>query len=72
MKAVVIAGIVLIVVGIAGLATGGFSFTHQKKDVDVGPIQISHNSTEHVQVSPILSGIAIVAGLGLVFAGSRK
>ena len=67
-----IVGILLILGGIASLITGGFSFTHQKKDVDAGPIQISHESTKHVPIAPVVSGIAIVAGLGLVVVGAKS
>ena len=42
MKAPTIIGIVLILVGIVGFAVGGFSFTHEKKDVDLGPLQVEH------------------------------
>jgi hypothetical protein len=72
MKPALIVGIVLILGGIASLITGGFSFSHQKKDVDAGPIQISHESTKHVPISPIIAGVAIVAGLGLVVVGAKK
>jgi hypothetical protein len=71
MKASLIAGIVLLLGGIVGLATGGFSFSHQHKDVDAGPIQISHEKKESVPVSPLISGIAIVCGLALTFVGVK-
>lgn len=72
MKALVVVGVVLLLAGVASLVTGGFSFTHQKKDVDAGPIQISHESTKHVPVGPIVSGVLIVCGLGLVVVGAKK
>lgn len=72
MRALVVVGVVLILAGVASLVTGGFSFTHQKKDVDAGPIQISHESTKHVPVGPIVSGVLIVCGLGLVVVGAKK
>lgn len=72
MKPALIVGILLIVGGIASLITGGFSFSHQKKDVDAGPIQISHESTQHVPIAPVISGIAIIAGLGLVAVGAKS
>lgn len=72
MKPALIVGILLILGGIASLVTGGFSFTHQKKDIDAGPIQISHESTKHVPIAPVVSGIAIVAGLGLVAVGAKS
>ena len=72
MKALIVVGVVLMLAGIASLVTGGFSFSHQKKDVDAGPIQISHESTKHVPVAPIVSGVLIVCGLGLVVVGAKK
>lgn len=72
MKPATIIGIVLILLGIIGFATGGFSFTHRHKDVDAGPIQISHEKKETVPISPILSTIALVAGVGLVAVGAKS
>jgi len=37
MKVATVVGILLIVVGLAGFALGGISFTHEKKDIDLGP-----------------------------------
>lgn len=72
MKAVTVVGIVLIILGIVGFALGGVSFTHQKKDVDVGPVQLSHKETNTVPISPILSTISLIAGVGLVVVGVRN
>jgi uncharacterized membrane protein YidH (DUF202 family) len=72
MKPATIVGILLIILGIIGFATGGLSFTHQKKDVDVGPVQISHQTKDTLPISPVLSTIALVAGLGLVVVGARS
>jgi uncharacterized membrane protein YidH (DUF202 family) len=72
MKAATVAGLVLIVIGIIGFAMGGFSFTHEKKDVDLGPIQIEHQQKKTVPIPPILSAIALVGGIGLVVVGVRS
>lgn len=72
MKAATIVGVVLIILGIAGFAMGGISFTHQKKDVDLGPLQVSHEQTKTLPISPILSVISLVAGVGLVVVGVRS
>ena len=53
-----IAGIILIIAGIAALICGGFSFTTQKKAVDMGPIQIEKTEDHSVPVPPLL-GIAV-------------
>ncbi len=72
MKAATIVGILLIILGIIGFAVGGVSFTHTKKDVDMGPLQISHQQKQTVPISPILSTIALVAGVGLVVVGAKS
>ena len=72
MKAATIIGILLIVLGIIGYATGGISFTHTKKDVDLGPVQISHKTQDTLPLSPVLSTISLVAGLCLVVVGARS
>ena len=72
MKAATLVGILLIVLGIAGFAMGGVSFTHEKKDVDLGPVQIQHKEKDTLPISPILSTLALVGGIALVVAGSRN
>jgi hypothetical protein len=72
MKAATLVGILLIILGIAGFAVGGISFTHEKKDVDMGPVQISHQKTDTLPISPILSTLALLGGIGLVVVGSRS
>ena len=72
MKSATIIGTLLILLGIVGFVSGGFSFTHKHKDVDAGPIQISHDKKETVPISPILSSIALVAGAGLLAIGVRS
>ncbi len=72
MKPATIIGLVLIVVGIIGFAVGGFSFTHEKKDGDLGPLQVSHQQTSTVPIPPILSAIALIGGIGLVVVGARS
>jgi uncharacterized membrane protein YidH (DUF202 family) len=72
LKAATLVGILLIIVGVIGFAVGGISFTHRKKDVDMGPVQISHNKTETMPISPILSTVALIGGIGLVVVGARS
>ena len=72
MKAATIVGIVLIVIGLVGFAMGGFSFTHEKKDVDLGPLQVEHKQKKTIPIPPVVSAIAVVAGVGLVVVGARS
>ncbi|HMH14034.1 MAG TPA: hypothetical protein VK578_13085 [Edaphobacter sp.] len=71
MKPATIIGALLILLAIIGFATGGISFTHQKKDVDLGPVQVSHETKDTLPISPILSTLALVAGVGLVAVGVK-
>jgi hypothetical protein len=71
MKPVTIIGIVLIVLGIVGFATGGISFTHKKKVADLGSVQISRETQDTLPLSPIFSTVSLIVGLVLVVAGAR-
>jgi drug/metabolite transporter (DMT)-like permease len=72
MKAATIVGILLIIVGIAGLAFGGFSYTHREKVLDVGPIEAHADKKESLPVSPLLGALAIVGGIVLLASGARR
>jgi hypothetical protein len=72
MKTATIVGILLIVVAIIGFALGGISFTHEKRDVDLGPLQVSHKQTSTLPISPILSTLSMIAGVGLVVVGALR
>lgn len=65
-------GLVLIVLGVVGLALGGFSFTHKEKVIDLGPIQATADKKETVPISPVVGTVAIVAGVLLVAATTRR
>ncbi|HET6344116.1 MAG TPA: DUF3185 domain-containing protein [Myxococcota bacterium] len=72
MRPAAIVGILLIIVGIAGLAYGGFSFTRKEKVLDIGPIEASADKKESVPVPPILGAIAIVGGAVLLATSARR
>ena len=72
MKAATVIGILLIVLAVVGFAVGGISFTHEKKVVDMGPVQLSHKVTNTIPISPILSAVSLIAGVGLVVVGARS
>jgi drug/metabolite transporter (DMT)-like permease len=72
MKPAAIVGILLIILGVVGLAFGGFSFTHKEKVVDLGPIQASADKKESMPIPPILGGLAIVGGVVLLASSARR
>lgn len=72
MNAVKIAAIVLIVAGVLGLVYGGFTYTKETHTAEVGPIELSVQETDTINV-PIWAGVgAIVIGGVLLFFGNKK
>ena len=72
MNSTQMAGIVLLVAGLLGLAYGGFSYTKDSTAVKLGPIELTVKEKETVNV-PLWAGIAAaVAGAGLLVMGGKK
>lgn len=67
-----IAGIVLLVLGFIGLAYGGLTYTTHKKEVDMGPIQVSKKEHHSIPIPPVLGAFGVIAGGVLLVGGSRK
>jgi hypothetical protein len=72
MKTTSLAGILLIVVGALALAYQGFNYTQREKVLDVGPIHATVDDQKHVSIPPILGGLVLLAGVGLLVAGTRQ
>jgi hypothetical protein len=72
MKPAGIVGIILIIVGIIGFVYGGLGWTTEKKDAQLGPLEIKHTEGHGISFPPVLSGICLVGGIVLVALGSRK
>jgi multidrug transporter EmrE-like cation transporter len=72
MNAIKMTAIVLIVAGVLGLAYGSFSYTKQTHDVKLGPIEMSVQEKETINV-PVWAGVgAIAIGAALLLLGGRK
>ena len=65
-------GIVLVILGIVGLAYGGIAWTTREKVVDMGPVQVTHDKTQSLPIPPIAGGVCLVAGVVLLVAGGRQ
>ncbi|HJX99102.1 MAG TPA: DUF3185 domain-containing protein [Chthoniobacterales bacterium] len=72
MKPAGIIGIILIIVGIVGFAWGGLHWDREKKDAQLGPLEIKHTEKQGINIPPVLSGICLVGGILLVAVGARK
>jgi hypothetical protein len=67
-----IAGIILIILGIIGLAYGGITYTRRRDTVSIGPITATVNQRETLPIPPVAGAIALIAGIGLLFVGGRR
>jgi hypothetical protein len=61
-------GIVLVVLGLIGLAWGGFTYTTREKVVDIGPIHATRDETHTVPSPPIAGAVALIGGIVLIVA----
>jgi hypothetical protein len=64
-------GIILIALGLFGLAWGGFTYTTREKVVDIGPIHATRDKTHDVMPPPI-AGVAALVGGVILLAAARK
>ena len=67
-----IAGAILVLLGILGLAIPEFTTQHTDQVAKVGPLQV--NATQHEEhfVPPVVAGGALVLGLVLLGAGFMR
>lgn len=72
MRASLVAGIVLIIVGVICLAYQGITYTTHKKVLQVGPIQATEAQHKTIPLPPIVGGVLVAGGIALIVAGGRK
>jgi hypothetical protein len=72
MKPMMVLGILLIVLGGLALAYQGFTYTHQEKVLDVGPIHATAEKHDRVSIPPVLGALALAGGIALLVLGTKK
>lgn len=65
-------GIILIVLGLFGLVWGGITYTTRETVVDIGPIHATRDKTHNIPLPPIAGAVALIGGVVLLAAGSKK
>ena len=68
----VILGVLLIALGVAGLVIANISFTEKKVIVDAGPLKITADQERSFPIPTIAGIIAVAVGAGLLFYGRNK
>ena len=64
-------GAILIVLGILGIAWGGFTYTTQKKIIDLGPIQATKEEHHTIPLPPVIGIVALIGGVAVLALGKR-
>lgn len=72
MKTTIIFAILLIALGVVAFGYQGFTYTTREKVVDIGPLQVTADTTKTLPLPPIVGAIALVGGIVLLVVGSRK
>jgi hypothetical protein len=71
MKPLVVFGIMLIAIGIAGLVIDNISFTEKKVVIDAGPLKVTADQQRVIPIPSIAGVIAIAVGAGMIFFGRQ-
>ena len=71
MKPIAMLGVVLIVLGLAGLFFSRVGWTETKPLVKLGPLEVNSQEDHSIWIPTAAGVISVLAGVGLVFAGKR-
>jgi drug/metabolite transporter (DMT)-like permease len=72
MKLTMIGGVLLIVIGVIALAYQGITYRSRDTVLDIGPLHATAEREHTLPLSPILGVVAVVGGVVLLVAGSRR
>ena len=72
MKPITLAGVALIVLGLAALVYQGINYTSRETVIDIGPIRATADRQKTLPIPPVLGIVVVAGGLVLLIAGVRK
>lgn len=72
MKPNALAGVLLIVLGVAALAYQGITYTSRDTVIDIGPLHATAEREHTLPLSPLLGIAAIAGGAVVLYAGARR
>jgi len=72
MRTTTIIGIMLIALGIVAFGYQGITYTTRENVVDLGPLQMTAETTKTFPLPPIIGALALVGGIVLLVAGKKK
>ena len=72
MRNLMMVGVLLVVLGIAGLIVQNVTFTESKEVLDIGPLELRSEEQHNIPIPTIAGIIAVIAGLGMIVASQRR
>jgi hypothetical protein len=72
MKTATILGIALIMLGVIAFAYEGITYTTREKVIDLGPLQVTADTKQTIPLTPLVGGLALAGGIGLLIMGVRR
>jgi hypothetical protein len=67
-----IVGLVLIVIGLIALISGGVFWTNRETIVDAGPLEIATDEREGVAIPPVVGILSLIGGIALLAIPDRR
>ncbi|MBK7190285.1 MAG: DUF3185 domain-containing protein [bacterium] len=65
-------GIVLVIAGVIALVYGGFSYTRDRKVVDLGPLEITASENRSFPIPAVVGAAVLIGGVLLLVTGNRR
>jgi len=72
MRTTTIIAVALIVLGIVALGYQGFTYTTKEKVVDLGPLEVTSETTKTFTLPPVVGIIALAGGVVMLVIGRRR
>ena len=72
MKPITLAGVALIVLGLAALVYQGIDYTSRETVIDIGPVRATADRQKTLPIPPVLGIVVVAGGLVLLITGVRK
>lgn len=72
MKPISIAGVLLIVLGLAALVYQGVTYTTRETVIDIGPVHATADRERTLPLPPVLGIAAVTGGIAMLVAGARQ
>ena len=72
MKPISIAGVLLIVLGLAALVYQRVTYTTRETVIDIGPVHATADREKTLPLPPVVGIAAVAGGIALLVAGTRQ